>query len=334
MILITGGAGYIGSHAAMVALEAGETVAIVDSLVRGWKELVDELTKKYGEEKVKFYQIDLKNREEIERVMEEVKPTGVMHFGALCLVNESMEKPELYFENNVGGTLNLLVAMEKAGVKNLVFSSTCAVYGETQYLPVDEKHATNPVNPYGESKLLAEKEIKWFGALKGINYVIFRYFNVAGAADDGSIGDSKKPSQLLMQNAVRGALGIEPFSLTCPSVPTRDGTPVRDYIHVVDLAGAHVKALKYLADGGSSEIINLGTGKGNTVLEIVEAVKKGTGVDFEVGKAEPRKGEYAEIYANNTKAKEVLGWEPQRGIDKAVESLVTWYKNRPQGWSY
>jgi UDP-glucose 4-epimerase len=315
-------------------LEAGESVAIVDNLFRGWKELVDELTKKYGAGKLKFYKIDLKDREAIEKVMLEVKPTGVMHFGALCLVNESMEHPEMYFENNVGGTLNLLLAMEKAGVKNLVFSSTCAVYGETKYLPVDEKHPTDPVNPYGESKLMAEKEIKWFSQLKGLNYVIFRYFNVAGAADDGSIGDSKKPSQLLMQNAVRGALNIEPFSLTCPNVPTRDGTPVRDYIHVMDLAEAHVAALNYLAGGGQSEIINLGTGSGNTVLEIVEAVKKVTGVDFEVGKAEPRKGEYAEIYANNTKAKEVLGWQPKRGIKEAVETLVAWYKKRPQGWSY
>lgn len=333
-ILITGGAGYIGSHAVLTLLEKGYEVAIVDSLFRGYREVVDVLVKKYGQAKVSFYEVDLRDKEKLDLVVKKVAPVGVLHFAALCLVNESMEQPELYFENNDMGTLNLLNVLKNNQVKNLVFSSTCAVYGESQYLPVDEKHPTKPSNPYGESKLIAEEMIKWFGKIYGLKYTIFRYFNVAGAAADGLIGDSKKPSQLLMQNAVRGALGIEPFKLTCPEVKTPDTTPIRDYINVLDLAEAHVLAFEYLYNGGGSEIFNLGTGKGNSVMEIINQVKMITGADFPVERGEARKGEYAEIYANIGKAKSILGWEPKRTIKESVESLVAWYKNKPRGWGY
>ncbi len=331
MILVTGGFGYIGSHVVRTLLERGDKVLVIDNLFRGYKQLYEVFRAQYGKDKLYFEKVDLLNKNGLARVFSKYRISGVLHFAALCLVNESVEKPEMYFENNNVGTLNLLVAMKQAGVKSLVFSSTCAVYGETQYLPVDENHPTNPVNPYGESKLISERMIRWFG---GLNYVIFRYFNVAGAADDGSIGDSKRPSQLLMQNAVRGALGIEPFSLTCPKVQTRDGTPVRDYVNVMDLAEGHVIAYDYLTNGGKSEVINLGSGVGTSVLEIVTMVKEIVGVNFEVGRAEPRKGEYAEIYASNRKAKAVLGWEPKRSLKESVQSLVTWYKSRPKGWDY
>jgi len=175
--------------------------------------------------------------------------------------------------------------------------------------------------------------IRWFGKIYDMNYVIFRYFNVAGASDDGSIGDSKKPSQLLVQNAVRGALAIEPFRLTCPKVETKDGTPIRDYINVVDLVEAHEMALGYLNDDKESEIFNLGTGCGNSVLEIVEAVKKITGAKFEIGKGEARKGEYAEIYANIDKVVDKLGWKPKRTLTDSVKSLRGWYKKHPNGWT-
>ncbi len=233
------------------------------------------------------------------------------------------------------GTLNLLRAIKKYQVGKLVFSSTCAVYGEAQYLPVDEKHPTKPANPYGESKLMAEKEITWFSRLFGLKSVIFRYFNVAGAANDGLIGDSKKPSQLLVQNAVRGALKIEPFKLTCPKVATPDGTPIRDYVNVEDLARAHVLALDYLDKTKSGcQVFNLGTGKGNSVLEIVNKVQEITGVKFPIEKGESRKGEYAKVYADITKVKSKLGWEPEKDLKETVYSLVKWYKKHPYGWSH
>jgi len=281
-VMVTGGAGFIGSHAVLLLLQKGYKVAVLDNLFRGYGEVVEVLAEKYGKESVGLYNVDLRERSKVEEVIKEVKPEGVLHFAALCLVNESMENPGLYFENNDLGTLNLLEVLRKAGVDKLVFSSTCAVYGESQYLPVDEKHPTNPSNPYGQSKLIAEEMIRWFGKIYGLKYAIFRYFNVAGADEEGVIGDSKRPSQLLMQNAVRCALGIEPFKLTCPKVDTPDTTPIRDYVNVLDLGEAHILAFEYLVNGGASETFNLGTGRGNSVLEIVNKVKEITGVDFPV----------------------------------------------------
>lgn len=334
MILVTGGAGYIGSHVVKLLLEKNEKVAVLDNLHRGYKQPIEVLQDKYGKENLEFFKVDLKNKGELEKVLNQIKPDGVMHFAALCLVNESMEKPEMYFENNVLGSLNLLEMMKKYEIKNLVFSSTCAVYGESQYLPVDEKHPLSPINPYGESKLMVEKIIGWFGKAHDLKSVIFRYFNVAGASSEGIIGDSKRPSQLLVQNAVRGALGIEPFKLTCPKVDTPDGTPIRDYINVEDLAAAHAAAMEYLRRGGDSEIFNLGTGSGSSVLEVVNQVQEITGKKFEIQQGEARKGEYAEVYADIGKAKKILGWEPKKTIRDSVETLAKWYKSHPRGWEY
>lgn len=332
-ILVTGGAGYIGSHAVKLLLEKKYQVVVIDNLHRGYLEVIRVLQKKYGHSNLKFYQADLRNQKEIEKIFKKERPEGVMHFAALCLVSESMEKPEEYFENNVLGSLNLLKAIIQSKTNYLIFSSTCAVYGESRYLPVDEKHPTKPTNPYGESKLIAEKMIRWVGKRHGIKYAIFRYFNVSGASTDKLIGDSKKPSQLLVQNAVRGALKIEPFKLTCPRVKTLDGTPIRDYVNVEDLTEAHLKALKYLKRG-KSDIFNLGTGKGISVLEIIKQVQKDTGVKFKIGKGKVRKGEYAKLYANTNKAKRILGWKPKKTIKDSVSSLISWYRKRPNGWKY
>lgn len=331
-ILITGAGGYIGSVATYLFLENNYEVIGLDNFSTGYQEPLILLQKKFGKNQFRYYNIDL--RENLNFIFKKEKNiTAVIHYAASCLVNESMEKPEKYFENNVLGSLNLLKAMLFYNIKKIIFSSTCAVYGEAKYLPVDENHPTNPINPYGESKRMVEKIIEWFNRIKSINYIILRYFNVCGASDDGLIGDSKKPSTLLVQNAVRGALGLDKFYLTCPVVETKDKTPIRDYINVVDLNEAHKKALIYLLNNGKSEIINLGTGKGNSVLEIINAVWKITKKRFDLKKTVPRQGEYAKMIASVNKAKKLLNWQPKRTINDSVRSLIRWYQKHPQGWN-
>ena len=331
-ILVTGGAGYIGSVATYLLLQKAYEVVVIDNFSTGHEEVLKFFNTKYPKN-FKYYKADLQKRETIKEALDKEKEfDAVLHYAASCLVNESMENPAKYFTNNVIGSQNLFSELIEHSIKNIVFSSTCAVYGEAQYVPVDEKHPTNPANPYGESKRMIELMLQWYGKLGKLNYVILRYFKVCGASDDGEVGDSKDPSVLLMQNAVRGALGIESFYLTCPEVDTPDKTPIRDYINVVDLNEAHLGALDYLINGGKSEIINLGTGTGNSVLEIVTTVEKITGKKLDRKKTEARKGEYAKMIADTSKAKTVLGWEPKRTISDSVNSLVKWYKNHPQGW--
>lgn len=330
-VLITGAGGYIGSVSAYIFLQNGYEVVALDNFSTGYKKPLAVLQEKFGKEKLRWYKADL--HDDLSPIFD--KETGVeavIHYAASCLVDESMKNPEKYFFNNVGGSQNLLSTIIKHNIPNIVFSSTCAVYGEAEYVPVDEKHSTNPANPYGESKRMIEKIMEWYGELKDLKFVILRYFNVCGASDDGLIGDSKKPSTLLMQNAVRGALGIEPFYLTCPEVETPDRTPIRDYVNVVDLNEAHLAAVSYLLSGGKSEIINLGTGTGNSVLEIVNKVKEVTGKEFTFEKTTPREGEYAKMIASISKAESVLGWKPKRNVEDSVRSLVTWYTSHPNGW--
>jgi UDP-glucose 4-epimerase len=330
-VLVTGAAGYIGSVSTRLLLQKGIKVVAVDNFSTGFHGALAELVTEFGEDKIKVYDLDL--AKDASQIFEKEKDIqAVMHYAGSCSVNESMENPQKYFSNNTGASQKLLEAMLANGVKNIVFSSTCAVYGEAEYVPIDEKHPTNPKNPYGASKRMTEETIEWFGKLVGLNYVILRYFNVCGATDDGVIGDSKKPSVHLMQNAVRGALGIEPFHLTCPEVDTPDKTPIRDYVNVVDLNNAHLAALEYLANGGKSEIINLGTGNGNSVREIIKKVEEKTGATIPLEKGEPRQGEYAVMTADIKKANDVLGWKPEHTLDDSIDSLVKWYKAHPNGW--
>ena len=330
-ILITGAGGYIGSVATYVFLQQGYEVVAVDNFFRGYKQPLELLQQKFSEKQLRYYKADLTT--DLSLVFEkEPNIDAVVHYGALCLVDESMRKPDMYFSNNVCGSLNLIRTILRHDIHTMVFSSTCATYGEAQYVPVDEKHPTSPMNPYGESKLIVEKMMKWFGDINGLKYVILRYFNVCGASDDGLIGDSKKPSALLVQNAVRGALGIEPFYLTCATVDTPDRTPIRDYVNVVDLNMAHLGAIEYLAKGGKNEIVNIGTGTGNSVLEIADAVQEVTGAKFELKRTKARQGEYAKMIAAMEKSKRVLHWEPKRTIKNSIESLVKWYKVYPHGW--
>lgn len=330
-ILITGAGGYIGSVATYLFLRQGFEVVAIDNFSTGFQKPLEVLQGKFSQDKLRFYKTDLKN-DLSDLFKKEEGLEVVVHFAASFSVDESMKKPVEFFSNNVCGSQNLLATMIKYDIKNIVFSSTCAVYGEAEYVPVDENHSTKPTNPYGESKRMIEQLMQWYGKLLGLNYIILRYFNVCGASDDGLIGDSKSPSVHLVQNAVRGALGIEPFFLTCPEVDTPDKTPIRDYINVVDLNLAHIKAIEHLLNGGKSEVVNLGTGTGNSVLEIVSKVQEITGVKFDLQKSAPRQGEYAKMMADIKKAKEVLGWQPERSIEDSIKSLVTWYKSHPQGW--
>ena len=324
-ILITGAGGYIGSVAASLLLEKDYKVVAIDNFSTGYKEPLNLLMQKYGKEKLKIYNVDLKGF--FSHVFRENQIDAVLHYAASCSVNESMERPEKYFTNNSLATQRLLHTMLDAKIDKIVFSSTCAVYGEAEYVPIDENHPTRPANPYGESKLVSETFLRWYSTLGKLKYVALRFFNVCGATDNGEIGDSKNPSVHLMQNAVRGALGIEPFYLTCGRFDTPDGTPIRDYVNVVDLNEAHIKALEYLFNGGSSEIINLGTGDGNSVMEIVQQVE-----EINVDQGPARAGEYAKMIASTKKAKEILGWVPARTLKNSVESLVSWYTKHPHGW--
>ncbi len=331
-ILITGAGGYIGSISTQLMLQNGYEVVALDNFTTGYKAPLDLLQKKFGENKLRYYNADL--RSDLTNIFEKEKGlAAVLHYAACCDVNESMENPQKYFSNNTCGSSHLLETILKFGINKIVFSSTCAVYGEADYVPVDEKHPTRPANPYGESKKMVETIINWHSKLNNLSYVILRYFNVCGASDDGTIGDSKKPSSLLVQNAVRGALGIAPFFLTCPEVDTPDKTPIRDYINVVDLNMAHLKALEYLFAGGASEIINLGTGNGNSVKEIINMVEKATNYKFDIKKSVPRKGEYAKMISSVKKSEAVLGWKARHSMNETIKSLVTWYKHHPNGWS-
>ena len=329
-ILITGGAGYIGSHAVRLFLEKGFPVVLLDNFSRGYREAA-EILSGFGD--LSIEEADLLDRDRINQVFARHDIGTVLHFAALCLVNESVEQPERYMNNNVEGTRNLLDAMVEAGVSCIIFSSTCAVYGETKTLPVNETHPTAPMNPYGDSKLAAEELVRSYSREQGIRSVVFRYFNVCGASRDGLIGDSKKPSQLLMQNAVRGAMGIEPFSYTCGKVDTPDGTPIRDYIDVEDLVAAHFLGYEYLEKGGESDIFNLGNGRGYSVNEIVSAVEQAFGISMEKSESEPRKGEYPNIYADPAKARVVLGFAPQKSLSDSIESLRRWYTGHPEGYN-
>jgi len=330
-VLITGCAGYIGSIAADLFLKSKYQVVGIDNFQTGYKKPVEFLENKFGKDNFKFYETDLKN--DLSTIFNKEKGIeAVVHYAASCLVDESVRLPGKYFFNNVAVTSNLLAAMDKFNINNIIFSSTCAVYGEAEYYPIDEKHPLKPTSPYGASKNMAEEVIQWYGKLKKFNYMILRYFNVCGATDDGTIGDSKKPSTLLVQNAVRGALGIEKFYLTCPEVDTPDKTPIRDYIDVVDLNEAHLKALEYLISSKKSGIINLGTGTGYSVLDVVNQVKKLTGKDIPIEKANTRLGDDAKKIANIELANKILGWQPKRTINDSVKSLLIWYKSHPNGW--
>ena len=322
MILVTGGAGYIGSHLVMALLEKGEDVIVFDSLELGHAETIETL-KKYGN--LKFVKGNLKNLDEIRGAFLVNKIDSVVHFAAYSQVAESVKNPQKYYYNNVYGTLNLLNAMLEFGVKKIVFSSTAATYGEPVYTPIDEKHPQQPINPYGNSKLMVEKIMDDYDKAYGLKSVRLRYFNVAGADSKARIGEWHEPETHLIPNVLK-AKEDKVFKMFGTDYDTKDGTCVRDYINVEDLAQAHIKALEYLNDGGETNFFNLGTTEGNSVKEVFTACEevKGTTTPLEI--CPRRGGDPATLVADNKKAKEVLGWIPQHDLKDCIKSAYEWEK--------
>lgn len=325
-ILVLGGAGYIGSHTVYELIEKGEDVVIVDNLETGYKEAVHP--------KARFYQGDIRNREFVDSVFENEKIDAVIHFAANSLVGESMTNPLKYYDNNLCGTKVLLESMIAHDVKKIVFSSTAATYGEPEKVPILEGDKTEPTNCYGETKLSMEKMFKWTDRAHGLRYVSLRYFNACGAHKSGSIGEAHNPEThliplvLQVPNKKREAINI--FG---DDYDTKDGTCVRDYIHVTDLAQAHILAVEYLLNGNESDIFNLGNGVGFTVKEIIEAAQEVTGQEIPAVISPRRAGDPAKLIASSEKAKKVLGWKPEFvNVKEIIATAWKWHQTHPDGY--
>lgn len=324
-ILVTGGAGYIGSHTVAALLERGEEVVVLDNLQTGHRGAL------LGG---KLYEGDLRDKELLAKCFAENDIDAVIHFAANSLVGESMQKPVKYYDNNVYGTLCLLEAMDAANVRRIVFSSTAATYGEPERVPIQESDRTQPTNVYGETKLMMERMMSWFDQVLGIKYVALRYFNAAGAHDSGKIGEDHRPEShlvpLVLQTALKQRESIAVFG---DDYPTEDGTCIRDYIHVSDLADAHLLAVDYLRKGESSNVFNLGIGTGFSVKEVIETAKTVTGLDIPVVMQPRRAGDPAVLVASSQKAREVLGWNPkQEKLEEIIQSAWNWHQSRPNGY--
>ena len=324
MILVTGGAGYIGSHLVMKLLKEGTDVIVFDSLELGHIETIETL-KQYGN--LKFIKGNLKNIDDIRGAFMLNKDIeAVVHFAAYSQVAESVKNPQKYYYNNVYGTLNLLNAMLEFGVKKIVFSSTAATYGEPVYTPIDEKHPQNPINPYGMTKLIIEKIMDDYDRAYGLKSVRLRYFNVAGADSDGKIGEWHEPETHLIPNILK-ASSSKSFKMFGTDYNTADGTCIRDYINVEDLADAHVKALEYLKDGGYTNYFNLGTKNGNSVKEVFAACEEIKGQKIPLEICPRREGDPAKLVADNSKAEDILGWTPKNDLKYSIKTAYEWENN-------
>ena len=326
-ILVLGGAGYIGSHTVYRLIESGNEVVVFDNLETGHIEAVHP--------KAKFYKGDLRNRSEIDSVFDEEKGIdAVIHFAANSLVGESMTNPLKYYDNNLNGTKVLLQSMGAHGIDKIVFSSTAAIYGEPERTPILETDPTNPTNCYGETKKSMERMFYWVEKAHGLRYVSLRYFNACGAHISGKIGEAHNPETHLIPIILQAAQGTrDHISIFGTDYPTSDGTCIRDYIHVTDLAQAHILAMKYLCDGNDSNIFNLGNGVGFTVKEVVETARKVTGHPIPA-KEEPRRaGDPSMLIASSAKARGVLGWNPQYAdLETIVGTAWKWHKSHPNGY--
>jgi UDP-arabinose 4-epimerase len=320
-ILVTGGAGYIGSHACKALAMAGYEPVTYDNLSRGHREAV-----RWGP----FVEGELADRDLLAASLRRFRIAAVMHFAAFAYVGESVAKPELYFRNNVMGSLTLLEAMVEAGVRSIVFSSTCATYGLPESLPIRESTPQRPVNPYGETKLTIERALHWFGEAHGLRHAALRYFNAAGADPDGETGEDHDPETHLLPLLLQTALGQRShIDIYGTDYPTPDGTAIRDYIHVRDLAEAHVLALGHLAEGGESLALNLGTGEGHSVLQAIVAAERVTGRSIARREAPRRPGDPPVLVADASRARAALGWVPQRSdLDSILATAWAWHSSR------
>jgi len=318
MILVVGGAGYVGSHTNKLLNNKGYQTIVFDNLSCGHREFV-----KWGE----FILGDLSNREQIRDSFKKYQIEAVMHFSAYASVEESITHPSKYYNNNVINTISLLDIMREFGTNFLIFSSSCAIYGEPKEIPIKETHPKNPINPYGKSKFLIEEILKDYDKAYGLKYISLRYFNAAGADPEGEIGEKHNPETHLIPRTIFAALGEkENIKIFGTDYPTKDKTCIRDYIHVTDLADAHIKALEYLKKNQKSDIFNLGNGSGYSVKEVIETVKKVSKKDFKIVEAERREGDPPVLIADSQKAKEVLGWDTQYpDIGTIVNTAWEWH---------
>ena len=319
-ILVVGGAGYIGSICAELLLDEGHTVSIFDNLSEGHRSAVDK--------RAEFFEGDLQDRQKIASTISASKPDAVMHFAASALVGESMQDPSKYFRNNIANGVNLLDAMIAADVKRLVFSSTCATFGPPDRIPIDETHPQRPINPYGESKLAFEKILRWYDEIHGLKFVSLRYFNAAGASEN--FGEDHRVETHLIPNVLKVALGKKSeVEIYGTDYETPDGTCIRDYIHIVDLACAHILAL----ESPNSEFYNLGTGGGSSVREVIESCRKVTGRKIDIVEKPRRPGDPLRLIAASEKIQRELGWRPKfQRLDAIIESAWKWHQKFPDGY--
>lgn len=324
-ILVTGGAGYIGSHTVRALLEAGHTPIILDNLSRGHVESIPA--------GVKFYELDIAS-EALKDVIKNEKIEGIMHFAAHSQVGESMQKPNIYYDNNVVGSYKLIETARVTGVKYFVFSSTAAVYGEPEEVPIKEDAKWQPTNVYGRTKLMIEDMMRDYSNIYGFKFVALRYFNAAGCDPKGEIGEDHHPETHLIPLILEAASGKrESVTIFGTDYDTPDGTCVRDYVHVNDLASAHILAMEYLAKGGESNVFNLGSGDGFSVQQIVDAAKKVTGVDFKVVYGERRAGDPGTLIASSEKIHNLLGWKPVYStVENVIRDAWTWHSTHPNGF--
>ncbi|MGQ0651562.1 MAG: UDP-glucose 4-epimerase GalE [Betaproteobacteria bacterium] len=333
-VLVTGGLGYIGSHACVAIAAAGHAPVVVDNLVNSKLAVLERIRRLSGAE-VPFYKADLRDRDAIAGIIASERPQAVMHFAALKAVSESVEQPLRYYENNVGGTLSLMQAMKNHGVRRMVFSSSAAVYGEPRSLPIREQHPLEPANPYGWSKVFIERLlVDEACADAAFRYCALRYFNPVGAHPSGEIGEDPRgepqnlfPRMLRVLQSAERALGVHGGDY-----PTADGTGVRDYIHIMDLVQGHVRALEHLAKGGESLTVNLGTGQGYSVLQAVQALEAACGRKIPVHIDARRPGDVAACYADPSAAQEKLGWRAGLGLSEMCADLWRWHRAHPLGY--
>ena len=323
-ILVTGGAGYIGSHTVLALKQAGYNVVILDNLVYGHRDLVEQVLQ------VELIEGDTSDRTLLDHLFQTRNFAAVMHFSAYAYVGESVTDPAKYYRNNVLGTLTLLESMLAASIKKFVFSSTCATYGVPNFIPITEDHPQNPINPYGATKLMVERILTDFDVAYNFKSVRFRYFNAAGANPQGLLGEDHHPETHLIPLVLQTALGQrEAISIFGTDYPTPDGTCIRDYIHVNDLADAHILGLEYLLNGGESEVFNLGNGNGFSVREVIAAAEDVTGMVISVQECDRRIGDPPALIGTSEKARKILNWQPQYpGIKDIVSHAWQWHQTR------